>query len=80
MITVNIDKAKALLTTQRRAVRQEEFAPLDAIIASQIPGTDIQEIEAQRQAIREKHAALQLQIAAAVTEEKLLDIHRQLVG
>ena len=38
MITVNINKAKAIAHDVRRAKRAEEFAPLDEIIAKQIPG------------------------------------------
>lgn len=65
MITVNIDKAKGIAHDIRREKRAEEFAPLDKIIAAQIPGTDFVAAEAERQAIRDKYAAIQQQIDAA---------------
>lgn len=71
MITINIDKAKAIAHDMRRAARAEEFKPYDEIIAKQIPGTAVQEAEAARQAIREKYAAMQTQIDAAATVEEL---------
>ena len=55
----------------RRAMRDEEFAPLDAVIMKQIPGTDTAAIEAQRQAIRDKCAGIQTQIDAAATPEAI---------
>ena len=67
MIVVNVDKSKALAHQFRRRERDEEFAPLDALIAKQIPGTDIAAIEAQRQAIRDKYATMQEKIDAATT-------------
>lgn len=71
MITINIDKAKAIGHDIRREKREEEFAPFDAIIAKQIPGKDAQAAEAERQAIREKYAAIQNQIDAATTPEEI---------
>lgn len=71
MIVVNINKAKTIAHDMRRAARAEEFAPLDAVIMKQIPGTDIQAIEAQRQAIRDKYAQLQVQMDSAQTIDKL---------
>lgn len=55
----------------RREVRAKEFAPLDAIIAAQIPGQDFVAVESQRQAIRDKYAVLQAQIDAAQTPEEV---------
>lgn len=71
MITVNMDKAKTIAHDMRRAARAEEFAPLDAVIMKQIPGTDIQAIESQRQAIRDKYAQLQAQMDSAQTIDEL---------
>lgn len=71
MIVVNINKAKTIAHDMRRAARAEEFAPLDAVIMKQIPGTDIQAVEAQRQAIRDKYAQLQMQINSAETIDEL---------
>jgi len=71
MITINIDKAKAIAHDIRREARAEEFKPLDEIIAKQIPGASAQEAEAARQAIRDKYVAIQADIDAAATVEDL---------
>lgn len=71
MITINIDKAKAIAHDVRRAKRAEEFAPLDEIIAKQIPGKSAADAEADRQAIRDADAALQVEIDAAATAAAL---------
>ena len=67
MITINMDKAKAIGHEMRRAVRAEEFKPYDEVIMKQIPGTAFTEAEAARQAIRDKYATIQQQIDAAET-------------
>jgi hypothetical protein len=59
MITINMDKAKAIGHDMRRAQREVEFAPFDEIIAKQIPGADNAAAEEARQAIREKYALIQ---------------------
>ena len=74
MITVNITKAKEIAHTIRRAARAEEFKPLDEVIMKQIPNTDVQAIEAERQAVREKYATMQVAIDAAVTVEEIKDV------
>jgi len=71
MIVINIDKAKVIAHDMRRTARSAEFAPLDEVIAKQIPGTSVQEIEAQRQAIRNKYAAMQEQLNSAASVEEL---------
>ena len=63
MIKVDMTKAKAIAHTIRREERSKEFAPLDDMIAKQIPGWE--RAEAQRQAIREKYNAIQDAIEAA---------------
>lgn len=70
MITINIDKAKAIAHDKRRAAREAEFKPYDDAIAKQIP-EQVDGAEAQRQAIREKYAAIQQSINAATTVEQL---------
>ena len=65
MITINIDKAKAIAHDIRRAARAEEFKPLDTLIALSIPSVDVQVVEADRQAIRDRYADMQTQIEAA---------------
>lgn len=71
MITVNINKAKAIAHDIRRAARLSEVAPLD--VKATIPSEAV-ETEAARQAVREKYAAIQADIDAAssVTELKLI--------
>ena len=68
MITINIDKAKAIAHDIRRAARAEEFKPLDA--KATIPA-EAAEAEAARQAIRDKYAQIQADIDAATTVDKL---------
>ena len=68
MITINIDKAKAIAHDIRRAARAEEFKPLD--VKATIP-SEAAAAEAARQAIRDKHAQIQADIDAATTVDKL---------
>jgi hypothetical protein len=62
MITVNIDKAKAIVHDKRRAARAAEFAPWD--IKATIPSEAVA-AEAARQAIRDRYAAIQIDIDSA---------------
>ena len=71
MITINIDKAKAIAHDRRRAARAEEFKPHDEIIMKQIPGADNAAAESARVAIRAKYAAMQDQIDAASTPDEI---------
>jgi hypothetical protein len=71
MISINLDKAKAIGHDIRRAKRAEEFAPHDDIIAKQIPGADAAEAEVARQAIRDKYAVVQDEIDAATAPEEI---------
>ena len=71
VITVNMAKAKTIGHDIRRAQRADEFAPLDAEIAKQIPGADTASVEAQRQIIRDKYAGIQMQIDAAETPNEI---------
>lgn len=61
----DMPKCKIIAHDKRRAMRAAELAPLDDIVAKQIPGNNLQQIEAQRQAIRDKYAAVQMAIDAA---------------
>lgn len=74
MITVNITKAKEIAHTIRRAARAEEFKPLDEVIMKQIPNTDVQAIEAERQTVREKYATMQVAIDTAATVDEIKDV------
>ncbi len=69
-IVIDVNKAKAIGHDMRRAARAEEFKPFDEAIAKQIPGA-VEGAEAQRQAIREKYAAIQTQIDAATTPDEI---------
>lgn len=62
MITINIDKAKAIAHDMRRAARSAEFAPLD--IKATIP-SEATAAEAARQAVRDKYATMQTAIDSA---------------
>jgi len=71
MITVNINKAKAIAHDRRRVARMEEFKPHDEIIMKQIPGADAVAAEAARVAIRAKYTDMQNQIEAAATPDEI---------
>jgi len=71
MIVINLDKAKSIGHEVRRQKRAEEFAPLD--IKATIPSEAVA-AEAARQAIRDKYAAIQTEIDAAVAVEELKNI------
>ncbi len=64
-VQIDMTKAKAIAHEKRRAAREQEFAPLDEVIAKQILGTDLDAAEAERQAIRDKYDQVQLDIDAA---------------
>ena len=67
----DIDKCKAIGHDKRRQQRAEEFAPFDEIIAKQIPGADATAAEDARQAIRDKYAAIQVEIDAAEDPDQI---------
>jgi MinD-like ATPase involved in chromosome partitioning or flagellar assembly len=71
MITINMDKAKAIGHQLRRAQREAEFAPLDSQIAKQIPGVDTAATEAARQNIRDKYATIEAEIDAAADPHQI---------
>jgi hypothetical protein len=71
MITINVEKAKAIAHDMRRAARAAEFAPHDEVIAKRIPGVAEADAEAARAAIRAKYAAMQDQIDAASTPDEV---------
>ena len=78
MITINIDKAKAITHDARRAAREKEFQPFDAVIMKQIPGNDAAVAEAARAAIRTKYADIQTAVDAAGDVATLKNIIHQL--
>jgi hypothetical protein len=71
MITINLDKAKAIGHDRRRQQRAEEFKPYDEVIMKQIPGADHTAAEAARQAIRDKYALIQDVIEGASSPEEI---------
>lgn len=72
MIQVDIIKARRLGHDLRRKQRSEAFAPLDELIAKQIPGRALADVEAERQKIRDRDAAVQELIEAAATPGEIL--------
>jgi len=64
MITINLDKAKAIVHDKRRQARSAEFAPLD--IKATIPSEAVA-AEAARALIRTKYETMQAEIDAATT-------------
>lgn len=74
MITINLNKAKTIAHDIRRQKREEEFEPLDQLIMKQIPGIDVQAVEAERQAIRDRYTELQTAIDSAENSDELLTI------
>jgi hypothetical protein len=71
MITINLDKAKAISHSKRREARAAEFAPLD--VKATIP-SEAEAAEAARQSVRNKYAALQEQIDSATNIEQLKSV------
>lgn len=78
-IVIDLNKAKAISHNLRRTARSEELAPLDAVIAKQIPGSDAEVAEASRQVIRDKYADVQTSIDGATEVATLKTILEQLV-
>jgi hypothetical protein len=77
-VRINLDKARVIAHVHRRVRREEEFAPLDAVIAKQIPGKSSQDAEAARQVVRDRYAALQRAIDDASDVETLAQIYHSI--
>lgn len=73
-IQIDIDKARDIAHDKRREVRAKAFEPLDKMIAAQIPGVNAEDIEAERQKIRDENAQIQADIDAAKDAAVLLEI------
>lgn len=71
IVKVDLPKAKVIAHEKRRAARDAEFAPHDAIIMKQIPGVDAAEAETARATIRTKYDTLQTSINNAKTVDGL---------
>lgn len=74
MITVDMDKARAVAHRIRRQQRAAEFAPHDEVIALRIPGAAGDAAEAARAEIRQRYVLAQEQIDAATGPEALSEI------
>lgn len=74
MISINFERAADIAHARRRNARAEEFKPLDDLIAKQIPGIDVEAVEANRAAIRARYDALQGEIDACKSVEALKSI------
>lgn len=59
MIKINLNKAKEIVHSSRRAAREKEFEPYDNIIMKQIPGNSAIEAEKSRAGIRSKYDRIQ---------------------
>ena len=70
-IVINIKKVKLIAHDIRRAKRDDEFAPYDAVIAKQIPGADFAAAEAARQIIRDKYATMQNEIDKSISPDEI---------
>jgi hypothetical protein len=68
MITINVNKAKAIAHDKRREARSAEFAPLD--IKATIP-SEATAAETARASVRTKYATMQTAIDAATTTEQI---------
>lgn len=64
----DMPKVRDLAHARRREVRAAEFAPLDA--EATIPGK-LAQVETKRQAVRDRHAALQKQIDRAASPDEV---------
>lgn len=70
-IAVDVTKAKDIAHELRRAARTQEFAPLDVKVT--IPG-EAAGAESQRQAVRDKYAAIQTEINGCTSCDQLKGI------
>lgn len=74
-IQINLDKAKTITHDKRRQARASEFAPLDQEINISIANpAKVSEVEAKRQAIRDKYSKVQMDIDKASSVEELKNI------
>ena len=72
-IVVNHTKAKESAHQVRRAIRNNLFQPLDAIIAKNIPG-ETESTELKRQGIRTKDSEVQTNIDNSITIDEISSI------
>lgn len=70
MIRINLEKARTIAHNLRRAARDREMAPFDAIVAKQIPNETAQ-AESERAKLRTKYQKIQNDIDAAKDVDEL---------
>lgn len=70
-VVEDLVRSKEVAHELRRAHRETLFAPLDALIAKQIPTTNLVEVEQQRQTIRDGDTIVQSNINNAVNLDEL---------
>ena len=78
MIKINLTKAKEIAHNIRRYKRDEEFLPVDSLIAKQLPSNDFKKLEAERQKIRNKYSTIQTKIDYCEHVEELENINKAL--
>lgn len=74
-VGVDIAKAATALHIKRREKRDAEMAPYDDAIAKQIPGSNPQDLEVERQKIRVANALVQAEIDSATIPDELKAIY-----
>lgn len=78
-VDIDIDKAKEIVHTKRRNVREARMRPYDNVISRQVPGADALQAENSRQVIRQEDAALQVVIDNSTTTDQLSAILNDMV-
>ncbi len=73
-VHIDVDHAKEIAHSRRRAKRDDEMQPFDEIIARQIPGKSAVDAEAERQKIRDRYALIQAAIDSASSADDLKSI------
>jgi len=74
LVSVNMVKAKSIAHNIRKMKREEEFKPYDDLISKRIPGTDFDNVEAERIKIRAKYEIMQNDIDNALNTAELKSI------
>lgn len=78
MIKINLTKAKEIAHNIRRQKRDEEFSPIDSLIAKQLPSNDFKKLESERQKIRDKYSVIQIKIDDCKNIEELENVIKAL--
>lgn len=74
-IGVDMEKSREIAHMKRRELRVDEFAPLDKqIVVDIVDPAKVAATEVKRQKVRDKYAAMQTEIDAAVTPDDLMAV------